>query len=135
LGACLLGCSGHVIATPPLSRDATSAPGHLVVLRESQVPGAAVTVPVAVDGTAAAELGSGEYVDFQLAAGPHLLAGRFLGNEQTERFRIEPGATQYFKFHFSLSGNANDRSASVLEKLSTTDGDREVASGRYKHLS
>jgi hypothetical protein len=127
------GCaSGRLLAESHMLNVGSGTAAQVFVLRKSQIPGAAVTVPLEIDGTTVAELGSGEYAQLPIAPGPHIVSIAISGREQTERLRAEPGGRYFFQFHFEvMTTNSND----VLRRLDSSEGEREITSGKYSRLS
>jgi len=141
LGIALLLCSlaasacasGRLLAAPR-SADAGrgSASAQVFVLRVSQVTGAAITVPVEIDGTQVAELGTGDYLQFEVEPGPHVVVVGFEGREESQRVVASAGGRYFFEFHFEiLSTEGHD----FLRPLDANEGERAIASGKYSKLT
>lgn len=131
LGGC--GPSAQVRTTSLVLAPPGSQTGRLVVLRESQFQGGGVTVPVAIDGKPVADLGSGNFVQFDVVPGQHFVGVGFEGRLQIARVQLAASSTKFFRFHFDLWNKASDN-IDILEQLTDEEGQRLIASGQYKQL-
>ena len=125
---------GSVVAQSRRLAPPGSETAELVVFRKSQIAGSAVTVPVEIDGKTVANIGSGDYVAFDVATGQRFLAVGFSGRVQLVRLQVEAGKSYYFQFHFDMMNRASD-DIDILERLSDEQGRREIASGDYDALT
>src|SRR5574337_232691 len=71
--------SDRLLNLPPVLRDPNFA--VVLVMRDAQFKGSAMTTTLTLDGEDVAHVKSGEKVEFSLRPGEHLLGLRFLGND------------------------------------------------------
>jgi hypothetical protein len=133
LGLVVHGCrSGQLMVHPAeMAPSGGGATAGLVVLRESQIPGASVLVNFELDGIQIATLGPGDYVELRVAPGDHFLAVGFAGQEQVARFTIAAGEQRYYLFDFGMFRSTG---IDALQPIAEAEGRKRVASGTYDRL-
>ncbi len=127
-GAASCGASARFVGSPELLDASRQGAASVTVMRVSQFAGGGVSLPVELDGTVIAHLGTGDCVRFYLPAGEHFVLMGKGTRSQLQKFEASPGESLYFKFEVFTWDT--DRQWH-FDRLSKEEGAKEFESGDY----